>query len=430
MTRQIDRIVLDWDVFVERYWDREPVLITPGERAPFDAREVFDALVLATQPPTPGSMALNTQVSIGRDLVEEPADLLPASADGTLDGYVSRMANRLAGRPYALTVSTFHLFHHPQWARQRAFYAGLWERVGLPLNSAITTLFHGTYEHSPVGVHRDRFATFMFALKGRKRMRFWPRCPWTGNTTTVLDYEPYLESSFAVEVAPGELLYWPSSYYHVGESDLNAAESGTTAATSVNVGVPRDFDRGAFETMEFLQDPSRETLLSGTPDLGRLPELDGPTAVPGDPELAEELPPALAQALGVFQEVTGEQRRRERTAELSLRRWTSGGFHPAPPAAEPAPLDDATEVVLAEPVLWTDAGSVRYCGAAGHTVRTSLVPDRLTELLAALDAGRTPVGTALGVLPAEDRAEARRLLEALEGSRALARATGRASVRA
>lgn len=420
MTRQIDRIPLDWDLFVARYWDREPVLITPGTRPPFTAPEVFDALVAATRPQAPGTPAPNTSLSVGRDLPEDPGDLLPAPADGTLDGYAARMARRLAGRPYALTVSTFHLFHHPQWARQRAFYAGLWERVGLPLNSAITTLFHGTYEHSPVGVHRDRFATFMFALEGRKRMRFWPRCPWTGDTTTVLDYRPYLDSSFAVEVAPGELLYWPSSYFHVGESDLNAAAHGTAAATSVNVGVPRDFDRGAFDVMEFFQDPTRETLLSGAPDPARLPHLDGPVTAPAGPALTEGLPPALEQACDAFLAGTEEHRLRERTAELSLRRLTAGGFHPVPPPAGPRSLDEAAEVRLTEPVRWTDTGTVRYCGAAGHTVRTTLGPDHLLRLLAALDRGPVPVTEVLSAVPAGQRDEARRLLESLVAFRALA----------
>ncbi|WP_171163517.1 cupin [Streptomyces sp. I05A-00742] len=424
MTRSIDTIPLDWDLFVERYWDREPVRIRPGGEVPFVADEVFDALVAATRPSATGTLPLNTRIGIGRDLPETPGDLLPTTTDGSLDAYARRMEQHLEGRPYALTVGTFHVFHHPQWARQRAFYAGLWDRVGLPLNPAITSLFHGSYEHSPAGVHRDRFATFMFALEGRKRMRFWPSCPWPGNTTTVLDYEPYLESSFSVEIEPGELLYWPSSYYHVGESDLNTGGRGPGAATSVNVGVPRDVDRSHFDVMDFFHDPRHETLLSTAPDLTPLPRVEGPVMSVAGPALAEELPPALAQALGAFRTETEEHRIRERTGVLSLRRFTSGGFHPVPPPAAPRPLDGSTQVVRVEPVLWTNTGTARLCGAAGHTALTSLAPDHLTHLLAALHSGPVPVMAVVATVPPEERGEALRLLEELESFRAIARSGG------
>lgn len=430
MTRQIDRIPLDWDLFVDRYWDRAPVLITPGAQTPFHEQEVFDALVAAVQPPahTPATQPLNTQLTLDRVVLEQPGELLPQPADGSLAGYDARLTRQLDGQSHALTVSTFHLFHHPQWARQRAFYTGLWERVGLPLNSAITTLFHGTYEHSPVGVHRDRFATFMFALRGHKRMRFWDRCPWEGSTSTMVDYAPYLPDSFSVDIAPGELLYWPSSYFHVGESDIDAQEhAAPRAATSVNIGVPRDFSRADFEPAEFLQDPSRETLLSGTPDLHRLPALaspvlTGPAPAGDDGQLPDDVPPVLAEAVEVLRRATASPRLTERTAALSLRRLTAGGFHPVPPPARKyAPFRHGAQLALTEPVLWTDTGHQRVCGAAGHTLVTSLTPEVLGRLLQLLDTGPVDVVALLDTVPPAQRGDVHDLLGALDTFRVLAR---------
>lgn len=223
---------LDWERFAAESWDRRPVLVR-GAGEPFAEHEVFAAAVAVSTRRGPDAMPAFTQFTVDRDQLAEPAGLLPEAADGSFEGYERRMREALHGRRYALVAQRFHELHPPQWARERDFYAGLWERVGQPVQGAITALFHGSYEHSPAGVHRDRYATFMFVLRGRKRMRLWAECPWSRSVTTMLDYGAYLGSSFVVEVGPGDLLYWPSRFYHVGE---NCGDGG--AATSVNVGVP------------------------------------------------------------------------------------------------------------------------------------------------------------------------------------------------
>ncbi|WP_104820261.1 JmjC domain-containing protein [Kitasatospora sp. MMS16-BH015] len=154
------------------------------------------------------------------------------------------------------------------------FFAPLWEPTGLPLSGAITRLFHGNDEHTPVGVHKDRFATFMFALEGRKRMRFWRQRPWTEPVTTVLDYQPYLESSFTAEPEPGDLLYWPCAYHHVGES------VGGGSATSVNVGVPREAHRAVYDVDDLLLGRTADAMVDPDAGLVRPPAVTAPLSVP------------------------------------------------------------------------------------------------------------------------------------------------------
>lgn len=126
----------------------------------------------------------------------------------------------------------------------------------MPVTGGITTLFHGTYEHSPVGVHLDRFTTFLFALRGRKRMRFWRKRPWREDVSTILDYQPYLASSFVAEVEPGDIPYWPSTYYHVSES------AGSGVASSVNVGIPITEHRAVYSVDDLLRGLLDETSLA------------------------------------------------------------------------------------------------------------------------------------------------------------------------
>lgn len=318
--------VFDWDTFVDQFWDREPVLYKGIDNAPFVEQEVFDAVVRGSRTPHPLAMPGTVQFTVARRQQTQPRDLMPELSDGSFSGYESRMARRLHDQPYALVAHQFHSFHHPQWIRVKRFYAGLWERVGQPTHSAISTMFHGSYEHSPVGVHRDRFATFMFCVRGTKRMRFWATRPWTDPVHTVLDYEPYLASSFVAEVEPGDLLYWPARFYHVGES-----AGGGTPATSVNVGVPRREHRPHYE-IEALFDHT-EPVVEAAP-LTKDTDADG--------QLSGELPAALEQAVEEFARCLRTDQIRERATGLALRVRTAGGFWPEPPLDELRTRDDTS----------------------------------------------------------------------------------------
>ncbi|MER7334172.1 MULTISPECIES: JmjC domain-containing protein [unclassified Micromonospora] len=378
---------LDWPTFVSAYWDRRPVLYRAVRDAPYGEVDTFRAAVRAADPSRGGPVLTpNVQFTVERVQRTAPGDHLPAAGDGSFDGYEQRLAGLLGGRRYALVAHCFHAFDFGLWSRQRSFWAPLWHHVGLPYVSAITTLFHGTYEHSPVGVHRDRYATFMFVLRGRKRMRFWPARPWSEPVTTVLDYDRYRSGSFAVEVGPGDLLYWPASYYHVGES------AGDEPATSVNVGVPREVS-GAVAVPDLFGD--LDPLWVGDPAAGvdRLSPLPATPFAPGpgpDGRLPATLPAGLRQATARLRGFARDGGLRARTAALSVRFWTAAGFRPVPPPAPARPLhDDAwVRAVPGSPVLWSPAGSATVVGANGHTVWTAARPAAVERLLAPLADGR------------------------------------------
>ncbi|MFP8885359.1 JmjC domain-containing protein [Streptomyces mangrovi] len=391
---------LDWDVFVDRFWDRGPVLYKGIGSGPFAEAEVFESAVLGTRPPHPLAVPRNVQFLVGRRQQTQPRDCLPKRSDRSFDGYERRMAERLDGQRYALVVHLFHAFSHPLWERAQRFYAGLWERVGRPAHSAGSTMFHGSYEHSPVGVHQDRFATFMFCVRGTKRMRFWDERPWTEPVHTVLDYRPYLASSFVAEVEPGDLLYWPSRYHHVGES------AGDEPATSVNVGIPRREHRPYYEIKDLLRGTRpRATAPLFTPDAGP------------DGQLSGELPTALGDALDAFAHCLDEDRFTDRATALALRVETAGGFWPTEPPAKPRPLDDDTPVRACAPLLAAPGeGARRY--AANGNVSSGTAGLEAAEVLGRLDAGEV---VRVGDLPAHRRAEVRHLLQELESFRAVIR---------
>lgn len=428
----------DWERFVRRHWERRPVLFRRVPAAPFAPEDAFRAAVEAGRAHLrrsySGGARPDIQFTLGRLQQVFLRRWLPLAGDGSLSGYRRRLADRLGSRRYALVVSAFHSFWFPLWAREREFFAGLWREVGIPLTGAITTLFHGNYEHTPSGVHRDRFTTFLFALEGRKRMRFWQTRPWSQPVSTMVDYRPYLDRSIAVDVAPGELLYWPASYYHVGES------VGGDVATSVNVGVPRTEHRTSYYLDDLLVGTIDEADLSDQErSRSRLSRVSGAPLVRGVPaadrRLSPELPEPLRRGVRAFRDLSrpGQTERHIRT--LWLGRASAGGLEPAPaPARRPRLADH--HLLRADPrfpIAWArDTSREWICAANGHTARAAGHP-AVRRMLATLNTGRTvrvsdllrpfrsgPARSARAAPIAATRAGMRLLLETLCAFRALA----------
>jgi hypothetical protein len=192
-------------------------------------------------------------------------DWLPNHADRTLTGYSARVSERLGGRDLGLVVNHYQVHDAPVWSRTRSFLAGLYAQVGVPSGRADIDVFVGTYRKTPFGLHRDAASNFCFVVDGHKRMRLWAADvfaarPEANNTT---HYQTDLESSLVIDAEPGDVIYWPSSYWHCAESD-----GGLTVC--LNVGLFVDADPARF-VASAVEDALRARL-----GPGRLSTLRGP----------------------------------------------------------------------------------------------------------------------------------------------------------
>lgn len=430
--RVVELTTLDWDRFASELWEQRVVHFRAGAAPRFSEAAVFAAACAAATAQAGRTYAQAArppmQLTVERTQQRDVATGAPRAEDGSLAGYQARMRAELGGRRYALVVSELHSFSYPLWAEERRFLDELWRRLGLPLSGAITTLFHGNYEHTPVGVHRDRFGTILCALRGRKRMRFWRERPWRADVSTLLDYQPHLRESLAVELEPGEALYWPSSYYHVGESPSDEP------ASSVNIGLPIS----QHHTSYFVDD-----LTVGVIDEQDLPdELRARTRlrpVNASPLvhprcraglLSPQLPAPLGRALAsvrALAEPAATERHLQRTW---LSRVTASGLEPVPPAAPRLRLPAGAWLRRADgaALRWIAAnaspagrGAARLlCSGNGHTVEAPSSPALEAALQRLASGARLDAAALLAALPApRARAAVRRLLEDLVSFRAL-----------
>jgi hypothetical protein len=160
--------------------------------------------------------------------------LLPRAEDRGLEPYSARLRAALGGEDALFEMANLQRFAPGIWRRTRAFLAGLLAEVGLPGQKSDLDVFLGDYRMTPFGIHRDRASNFSVVVAGRKRFLLWPQGYFEARGVRLnrsspfealdsREVEPYLADATVLEGAPGDVVYWPSSYWHVAHSDGFAA---------------------------------------------------------------------------------------------------------------------------------------------------------------------------------------------------------------
>ncbi|HKO03475.1 MAG TPA: cupin domain-containing protein [Candidatus Acidoferrales bacterium] len=220
-----------WRAFTKTYWNRRPTVI----RAPFPMpivtpAEVFRAVVAARR--RVGEPRDDLELTIGgRRIVLDLDRWLPRGNDVSLERYLARLKRGGAAGELALLINDFQ--HELGWTfytRLRQFLQGLYEIAGVPPNAEVD-VFLGNYRRTPSGVHRDEAEVFCFVVDGKKQFRLWPGETFRSSSLRYgpAPYDKYLKRSICLEGGPGDIIYWPSSYWHVAESDGRLGSSMTVA---------------------------------------------------------------------------------------------------------------------------------------------------------------------------------------------------------
>lgn len=218
-----------WRAFTKTYWGRRPTVI----RAPFPMPistpdDVFRGLVAVPQRLSEPRDDLEFSIE-GRRIVLDLKRWLPRAKDVSLAGYHARL--KRDGATGQLTVLVNEFQNELGWNfynRLRQFLQGLYEIAGVPARAEVD-LFLGNYRRTPLGVHRDLADVFCFVVDGTKKFRLWPRDAFRSSSPRYGPgpYTKYLKGSLLLEGEPGDILYWPSTYWHVAESDGQLVSSLT-----------------------------------------------------------------------------------------------------------------------------------------------------------------------------------------------------------
>lgn len=157
--------------------------------------------------------------------------LLPSDADASVDAFCERVHRADPADWYLYVTDGVQRYSPLVWHRVTEILRSIIERTGeIPPGGFMLDLFLGRYDRTPSGIHRDDADTLAFVMHGTKRLYFWPREQFqnhdrwvnparTHYQTGIWDYEKHLDSAIKVEANPGDIIYWPRGYYHIGSSD-------------------------------------------------------------------------------------------------------------------------------------------------------------------------------------------------------------------
>jgi hypothetical protein len=228
------------------------------------------------------------------------------------------MYRQLEGRPFELIVHQLQAYDASLWESLGLFLHGLYAHVGLPADKTEAVLFLRNHVATSFGVHQDDASVFMFILDGRKRILAWPDETFRGaeGAFASLDYERYRDIAMVLEGEVGDVLYWPSHLWHVGEAaaDMSA---------SISLGLRLRHSP--------LADVIKVAAALFARNTGRSSRIDTYPCDCGDPaRSAEALPGPLEQGLRRLKELIegGELEHALRTHWLN--RVTGAGFTRAP----------------------------------------------------------------------------------------------------
>jgi 50S ribosomal protein L16 3-hydroxylase len=278
---------------------------------------------------------------------------LPTPDDLDLEGFETRLRSERKGSDTGMVLGDAASLTPFLWHRACQFLKALYARVGMVSGGAHAEVFFGDYEKSFFGVHKDRLETFTFVIRGRKRFLAWPmealaeeaglspEATLHALNFDALDLEPHRAQAIVLEGGPGDVMFWPASYWHVAEQAEPGFVTTLTLAlapsTMLAAGSPLRLAAEGFD------EAGRDGYYTVEPNL----------PVPGDMNSARRGVDLCEEALWR----TLEDPRFIRARRNAALQWISAmGFKRGPERLEIPKLipDDRLEVM--SPVLYEDVG--------------------------------------------------------------------------
>lgn len=212
-----------WSRFSKTTWEKRATAFRDisSPLLELDEAEIFLALVLYSDRCRKLKTAdgLKLYIEGQRQFESEVLRHLPKKSDQSLTGYHQRMNAQFAD--YCLVCDELLQVNHAKQDRLAEFTEALYKAVGFPNRFAEMGLYLGNYRKTPFGVHVDGCGVFSFPVVGKKTFRIWKpdyvaKHPSLERAFT---YTKHKAHSQVLSAQPGDMTYWPSSDWHVAESD-------------------------------------------------------------------------------------------------------------------------------------------------------------------------------------------------------------------
>lgn len=369
-----------WQAFLEKYWDRRVFHIERLFDTPIlEAADLFEVLVAASDWTRSGNRRGRPPFRLyaeGRALGSSP-ELLPRASDKSLEAHVQRAMATAKADNFMLVCDDLTEYSAKVMERFRGFLEPLYERVGLPISIPTIDAFVGRYSSTAFSIHRDRLSTFSFHVSGAKTFKIWDGGRFHSTTAAMEAYLAGERADRLIERRPGDLVYWPASAWHVGESP---EEVSATISFAVQLDNPTETRLHRPVLAQLQQILDRQFAEVGSPD--SIPW----SRVAAGHEVA--LPPEYDAVRAAIRDALGS------VDACLFRDWlarSSGRGCARPPRdhdVDDLGLDLDAEIELSAPLAWAiPSKDVLIFGSNGRThllrgQRTHLVANMLADLYA------------------------------------------------
>ncbi len=364
-----------WKNFAKNSWEKKPFLAKKFDSPLCDikAEHIFDMLVEYGDHCRKIEKADGFKLYIGGQIQNEDdvLQLLPEKNDTSLLGYNKRMEEMF--EDYCLVCDELLQVSQKHIKKLHAFSDPLFSQVGFPNRFAEIGLYLGNYRQTPFGVHVDGCGVFSFPVIGQKTFRLW-KAEFAAKNPSLdraHEYSKFKKNSKTMIATVGDMTYWPSSAWHIAESD------GSFSATwSLGVWV----DRTHLQNLTTALDP----LLKAK--LGVLGEQTVSSRTS-----ASELPSNYVESISILNNISESE-----WHDALLKSWlelsSKHGFKNFPHKKSQAKITAKARIELnsCSELLWAPlkSSSQMFYAFQGHVVKAAKSAS-LLNLIKALNAGKT-----------------------------------------
>ncbi|EEE44627.1 hypothetical protein [Roseibium alexandrii] len=377
-----------WRAFHRDNWEKRPGVFHGAFSDPANAAcDIVPALKAAASAWRAGE-STNFGIWInGRRPELEYQRFFIADGDTTVEDYVDRIIAEPDVDELCFTHFNLQSYSPMLWFRARDFLHGLLPLTGLPMDEIDLDIFTGRYARTPGGIHTDAASTFMCVLQGTKRMYVWPAdyfddkdvaIAGEGAVRTIVDsdYGAFMDDATELVGGPGDVLYWPSTAWHISVPNVSDAFS-----LVLNIGLffsqkPAPMFGSVFDELvgSYFDDRFQ---WGDTYTFSREQAQQMATGLPGQEAEAAR----LLSAPGIGEMVEHAM------AERWLQRVSAGGFRRIPPRSRVP--EDAEEISVNPrfPILYRATGEHLTVAANGHLLQAPNTAAHLAAIALLNDGG-------------------------------------------
>lgn len=214
-----------WRSFLNANWEKEPVVfrgVLGDLPVPFgEWRHVLESLVRPG-----GGERSSVTAFVGRFGLLNAVDFHSmysaiCAADSLANG-IGAASKAFDNQPVGLQISRLESAQTSFWPACHRIASAIVDTLGLPASRMHLAAFIGNYPSTPFGIHRDEVGVLTCCVEGSKRMLLWPgdyferrKAPMLRESPLAQDVRRYEDDAIVLAAQPGDVMYWPSSYWHV-----------------------------------------------------------------------------------------------------------------------------------------------------------------------------------------------------------------------